>query len=164
ILGGEANTSPGGLYLINLTRDPDGHITGFSGSASLIALAPYNDGGVAYGPNNILFMSRWPINELAQYKPGSTQPDKVIDIGALGGEFSHAAINFVPSGFSGAGRMKLVSWSSGQWTDAQYAPDGAGTYNITSFTPIESSGLSYGPEGFFYVPRSSPGFANPSMI
>ena len=164
ILGGDANTAAGGLYLVNLTRDTDGHITGFSGNASLIASAPYNDGGVAYGPGNVLFMSRWPVNELGQYKPGSTVPDKVIDIAALGGENSHAAINFVPSGFSGAGRMKLLSWSGGQWADAQYAPDGFGTYSITGLTILPDSRLVTGPEGFFYVPRSSPGFANPSMI
>jgi hypothetical protein len=164
ILGGDANTAGGGLYLVNLTRDADGHITGFSGFASLIASAEDNDGGVAYGPGNVLFMSRYPANQIGEYKPGSAAPDKVIDLAPLGVEGSHAAVNFVPAGFPGAGHMKLVSWPAGQWSDATYAPDGSGTYNITSVTVIDASRIPYGPEGFFYVPRSSPGFANPSMI
>jgi hypothetical protein len=64
----------------------------------------------------------------------------------------------------GAGRLKLLSYSSSQWSDAQLAPDGAGTYNITSAMPIAASQLGGGTEGFVYVPPSSPGFSAPSLL
>ena len=50
LIGGEANTANGALYEIGVTRDINGHINGFSGTATLFASAPYNDGGVTYGP------------------------------------------------------------------------------------------------------------------
>lgn len=164
IIGGSANNSNGALYSIGVVRSASGHITSFNGSASVYASGPYNDGGLAYGPGNVLFMSQWPLNELSQFKPGSTAPDKTIDLGSLGVEVSHSALNFVPSGFSAAGHLKLVSYSAGQWSDAAYTADGTGTFNITSVTPVADSRLGGGPEGFFYVPPLSPGFSSPSML
>jgi hypothetical protein len=164
LVGGNANVVGGGLYAIDLVRGGDNHITGFTGSATLVADAAYNDGGIAYGPGNVLFLSRWPANELGQIKPGSNTTNKVINLGALGVEYSHAALNFVPGGFLGAGKMKLVSWSGGAWYDAQYAPDGTGTYDVLSVTEVTASRNPYGPEGFFYVPPLSPGFPNRSLM
>jgi hypothetical protein len=162
VIGGEANGSSGSLYTIDVVRDGNGHITGFSGSAQFYASAPYNDGGVVFGPSNVLFASRWPVNEMAQYLPGSTAPDKVIDMAALGVVSSHAALNFVPEGFGGSGRIKLVSWSGGEFYDATVSPDGGGTYNLNGVTQVTT--LTGGPEGFVYVPLGSTLFANPSMI
>ena len=56
-----------------------------------------------------LFTARWPVNELGQTKPGSTDEDKVTNLSSLGIASSSAALNFVPSGFGGAGTAKLVS-------------------------------------------------------
>jgi hypothetical protein len=162
VIGGDANAAGGNLYTIDVTRDGNGHITGFSGTAQYYATAPYNDGGVVFGPNNVLFASRWPVNEMAQYLPGSTAPDKIIDMSVLGVASSHAALNFVPAGFGGFGRIKLVSWSGGEFYDATISPDGSGTYNLNGVTQIAT--LSGGPEGFVYVPLGSALFANPSMI
>lgn len=162
IIGGEANQATGDLYTIDVTRDINGHVTGFSGTAQFYAEAPYNDGGVTYGPANVLFASRWPVNELAQYLPGSTTPDKVIDLAALGVVSSHAALNLVPTGFGGAGRVKLVSWSGGEFYDATVTPDGSGTYNLNGV--VQTATLSGGPEGFVYVPLGSVLFGDASMI
>ncbi len=162
LIGGQANGSGGTLYTIGVTRDIDGHINGFSGSASVFGPAPYNDGGVTYGPGGVLFASQWPVNMLSQYKPGSTSPDKVIDLTPLGVAGSHSAINFVPSGFGGAGLMKLVSYIGGEFYTATFSPDGNGTYDITSVT-LETT-LPGGPEGFVYVPGGSPDFSAPSML
>jgi hypothetical protein len=162
IIGGDANVAGGNLYSINVTRDVNGHITGFSGAAQFYAEAPYNDGGVVFGPNNVLFASRWPVNEMAQYLPGSTAPDKIIDMSLLGIASSHAALNFVPPGFGGAGRIKLVSWSGGEFYDATITPDGSGTYNLNGVNLVTT--LTGGPEGFVYVPLGSNLFANPSLI
>lgn len=162
LLGGQANSPAGALYAVGVTRDMNGHINGFTGTTALFASAPYNDGGVTYGPGGVLFASRWPVNELGQYLPGSTSPDKIVNLAALGVAGSHSAINFVPGSYSGAGSMKLVSWSGGEFYNAQYAPDGLGTYDILSV--VQTATLPGGPEGFVYVPLGSPLFVGPSML
>jgi hypothetical protein len=108
---------------------------------------------------------------LGQTKPGSTAEDKVIDLAVLGVAASHAAINFVPIGFGGAGGMKLVSWEDGQWYDATYSPDLNGTFNIDSVTQIDldvSTGamdnLPGGPEGFVYIAAGNAGFTVDSLL
>lgn len=42
-IGGDANDSTGALYTIDLVRDGDGLITGFSGTATRVADAPFID-------------------------------------------------------------------------------------------------------------------------
>jgi hypothetical protein len=155
LVGGDANTAEGMLYKVTLVRDAQNHIVGFSGTATVYAEAPYNDGGVVFGPGGVLFLSRWPVNELGQVKPGSSVTDKVIDLAALGGASSNASLNFIPAGYPGAGSFKLLSWSEGQWYTATISPDGTGTYNIDTVT---YSGISLpgGPEGFTYAPPGSP--------
>jgi hypothetical protein len=162
IIGGAANTANGNFYTIDVVRDGNGHVTGFSGIAQFYATGEYNDGGVAYGPNNVLFASRWPVNGLGQYLPGSTAPDKVIDLGAMGVASSNASVAIVPAGFAGAGRIKLGSWSGGEFYDGTITPDGSGTYDLVGITQMTT--LPGGPEGFVYVPLGSALFANPSMI
>lgn len=162
IIGGAANSADGKLYSVGVTRDIDGHITGFSGAATVYAEAPYNDGGVVFGPGGVLFASRWPVNELGQYRPGSTAPDKVINLADLGVAGSHSALNFVPAGYPGAGRMKLVSYGGGQFYDANFTPDGTGLFDITMVT--QTASIPGGPEGFAYVPTGSPLFTSPTMI
>ncbi|MBL8747477.1 MAG: hypothetical protein JNK58_14115 [Phycisphaerae bacterium] len=166
LLGGNANAEPGALYAVRVIRDMDNHIIGFDGNAEFFADAAYNDGGVAYEPtSNVLFTSRWPANEMGQLKPGSTTTDKIIDLAPLGVAQSNASVNFVPAGYPGAGRMKMASWSGGQWYEATIAPDGLGTFDITSITQVLDSTLPGGPEGFTYVPLGSPIFGyNPTMI
>jgi hypothetical protein len=162
LIGGEANYETGLLYSIGVTRDAGNHITGFSGTAAVYADAAYNDGGVTYGPGNVLFLARWPVNELGQNKPGSSTTDKIVDMSVLGVASSTAAIGFVPAGFPGAGKMKLVSWEGGEWYDLAYTADGTGTYNITSATQMTT--LGGGPEAFAYVPPGSPVFTVPSQL
>lgn len=173
LIGGAANTSGGRIYTLDVTRDGSNHINGFSGSASLFggSIGEYNDGGVVFGPGGVLFTSQWPVNKLGQTKPGSTNEDKVIDLAALGVAGSHAAINFVPSSFAGAGNVKLVSWSGGQWYNATLTPDGMGTYDLAGLTQIDLNGtdpgmgvLGGGPEGFTYVSAGNPGFSVNSML
>ncbi|MFO0971904.1 MAG: hypothetical protein U1A27_00490 [Phycisphaerae bacterium] len=164
LIGGLANGSAGGLYSVNLIRDIDGHITGFSGLSTRVADAAYNDGGVVYGPGNVLFLARWPVNELGQTLPGSGITDKITSLAPYGVEGSLSALNFVPAGYPGAGRMKLVTWAGGQWLDTSVTPDGLGTYDLGTVTDIPASRLGGGPEGFTYVPLGSPLFPVPTMI
>jgi hypothetical protein len=164
LIGGEANSATGALYEIGLVRDGSGHITGFSGTATRYADAAYNDGGVIYGPGNVLFLARWPSNQLGQTKPGSATTDKIIDLGPLGIAGSLASLRFVPAGQPGAGHLKLASYSGGQWYDAQVVADGAGTYNLVNVTAVPGSTLSGGPEGFVYVNAGSRQFSGPSLL
>ncbi len=170
LIGGAANQLDGAIYEIGVTRDGQGHITGFSGTATVFCEGPYNDGGVTYipdfipGPDDVLFLSRWPVNELGQVVPGSTVVNKVIDLAALGVAGSNASNNFVPATHPGAGRFKLCSWAGGEWYDAAVVPDGTGTFNVVNVTEIPGSLLPGGPEGFTYVPPASALFPNPSMV
>lgn len=162
LIGGNANNAPGALWAIGVTRDAGNHITGFSGTATRFADAAYNDGGAQYGPGGVLFLARWPVNQIGQTSPGSTITDKIVDMAPLGVASSAAALAFVPPGFPGAGQLKLVSWSGGQWYNLTFVPDGSGTYDITSATQVTT--LGGGPEGIAYVPLGSALFPVPSLL
>ena len=63
LIGGAAGSPVGRIYQIAVTRDGGGHITGFSGSATLYpgaqsTIGQYNDAGLAFGPDNVLFVTR----------------------------------------------------------------------------------------------------------
>ena len=163
LIGGEANAATGALYEIGLVRDAAGHITGFSGSATRFADAANNDGGVTYGPGGVLFLARWPNNEIGQTVPGSTITNKIVPLGALGVASSPGSVTFVPQGQPGAGSLKLAAYSGGQWYDADVTPDGAGTYDIVNVQAIAGVTLS-GPEGFVYVGSGSSLFNAPSIL
>ncbi len=162
LIGGSANNSAGAIYSVGLTRNSEGHITGFSGSAQLFASAPYIDGGLSYGPGNVLFATGYSNNTLMQIKPGSTAPDRTDTLSSLGVAGSVGAVGFVPNGFNGAGRLKVASYSGGGFYDLGYAADGFGTYDITSATLKSQPGG--GPEGFVYVPLGSQLFSSQSML
>ena len=164
LIGGEADGANGALYEVGLRRNSSGHITGFTGTAKRFADAAYNDGGVTYGPGNVLFLARWPTNELGQTKPGSSITDKVTDVTPLGVASSLVGLAFVPPGMPGAGRLKLASYSGGQWYDAGVAPDGSGTFNLVGVTPVPGSTLPGGIVGFVYVNAGSRQFSGPSML
>ena len=172
LIGGAANTESGLFYTIDITRDSGGHITGFSGTATAFgAIGEYNDGGVAFGPGGVLFTSRWPVNGLGQTKPGSTDEDKITDLTSLGVAGSHSALNFIPTGFGGAGGLRLVSYSGGEWYKATLTPDGSGTYDLSSVTQIDLDlntlgiqNVPGGPEGFVYIAAENPGFSANSML
>ena len=176
LIGGSANNASGSLYTIDVVRDTEGAITGFSGTAQRYGgpggtVGEYNDGGVTFGPGGVLFTARWPINGLGQTLPGSIDEDKIIELAPLGVASSLAAINFVPAGFGGAGQIKLVSWSGGQWYSAGLSPDGNGTYDLVGLAAVDLDLLAGGvqnvpggPEGFVYIAAGNAGFAANSML
>lgn len=162
LIGGEANTSNGKLYSIAVVRDAQNHIVGFTDVATVFAEAQFNDGGVVYGPEGVLFLARWPNNELGQILPGSAVTNKVIDLVPLGVVESPGGLNFVSPGFPGAGSFKLVSWPDGGWYTLQLAPDGTGTFDVTSAT--WETNIPGGPEGFVYITPGSPQFTDFSNV
>ncbi|HZH98371.1 MAG TPA: hypothetical protein VEX38_05320 [Fimbriimonadaceae bacterium] len=115
LIGGSANGASGAIYSVGVVRNAQGYITGFSGPAQFYASAPNIDGGLAYGPGNVLFSTGYPTNRLMQHKPGNSSPDKTIDLTALGISSSVGAINFVPAGFFGAGSIKIASYNTGRF-------------------------------------------------
>jgi hypothetical protein len=176
LIGGAANGASGSLYTIDITRNGSGFITGFVGSAQryggpTATIGEYNDGGVVFGPGGVLFTARWPINGLGQTKPGSLDEDKIIDLAPAGVASSLSAINFVPAGFGGAGQIKLVSYSGGQWYSASLAPDGNGTFDLVGLAQVDLDpvaagvqNLPGGPEGFVYIAAGNAGFASNSLL
>jgi hypothetical protein len=166
LMGGHANTANGRIYQIGVTRDADSHITGFTGTATVYPTAnatigQNNDGGLVFGPENVLFVTRFPNNQLEQSKPGSPDPDKVTNLNLIGIPSSVGSIGFVPSGFPGAGSMKIVS-ASGEWYHCDFVPDGNGTFEVISAFPRAT--LADTPEGIVFVPPGSPVFPANSVL
>ena len=154
LVGGNANNSGGYIAQIGVIRDAQNHIIGFSGPSSQYALAPFIDGGLDYGPGGVLFATGYPNNTIMQFKPGSTSPDRTD--AANGNLSSLGSLVFVPDGFAGAGTLKLLSYSNGNFSDATLTPDGLGTFSITSGDPLVT--LVGGPEGAVYVRGANTGF------
>ncbi|MGE0337388.1 MAG: hypothetical protein AB7O21_19380 [Gammaproteobacteria bacterium] len=166
LIGGGAASLRAAIYSVPVTRDAAGHIVAFAGPAAQFATAPGVaggiDGGLAYGPAGVLFYTTYRDNQLGQIRPGSTAPDRLIDLGALGVGRSTGSVQFVPPGFAGAGRLKILSFNFGRWYDATVAPDGNGTFDVTlSGTDVFIGG---GPEGVVYIAAGNPGFARDSIL
>lgn len=161
-IGGSANNSGGSIYEIAVQRDSLGRINGFSGTATLHAAAPYIDGGVAFGPTGVLFFTGFPVNTLGEFLPGSTTVNKTVDLTAAGINSSVGAIAFVPAGFAGAGRFKILGYNTNEWYDAQLAPDGSGTFDVTNAQLIQT--LVGGLEGAVYVHGGNPDFSVDSTL
>ena len=156
LVGGAANGGAGVIRQIDVTRDVAGHITGFSGTSSAYATAPNIDGGLAFGPGGVLFFTQYSNNGLGQIKPGSTTPDKLINLTPEGIVSSVGTLAFVPAGFAGAGQFKVASYSGGQWYTVTLAPDGTGTFDID--TVVLEATPGGGPEGIVYVDGANAGF------
>ena len=154
LIGGNANSSTGYIASISVTRDSSNHIIGFSGASNTYASAPFIDGGLDYGPGGVLFATGYANNTVMQFKPGSTIPDRTDTVNA--NLNSVGSLVFVPTGFAGAGGLKLLSYNNGNFADATLTPDGAGTYSITSGAPAAT--LPGGPEGAVYVRGANAGF------
>lgn len=162
-IGGAANSSGGTVERVGLVRDTDGHISGFGcAEPELFALAPYIDGGLFFAPGAVVFYTGYPINVIGQIPPGETAATRIIDLTALGISSSAGSATLVPAGFPGAGRLKILSYSTSRWYDAAIVPDGAGTYDIVEVSPpIQIVGY---PEGAVYIPAGNPKFDAPSVL
>ncbi len=164
LIGGSANSTTGAIYAIRVTRGSSGEITGFQGTATVHAQAPNNDGGLQYGPNNVLFYARYNRTEIGQIKVGSSSPDKVIALTSVTGwsGASPGALSFVPPGYPGAGQFKVCSYSGGSFHRCDVSPDGNGTFDLVNMTGVLA--LPGGPEGLLYPPPGSPLIADYQTI
>jgi hypothetical protein len=162
LVGGNANEPGGAVYAVSIRRGTCKHIIGFDGSAKSIASAPHIDGGLVYGANGALMFAGWPSNTIGVIPKGHAYPARTIEAAAFGVPESAAALGFVPKGFPGEGKLKLVAWEVGDWFELSVTIDGNGVTNITNMTKLAT--LAGGPEGFAYIPKGSPKFALPSMV
>lgn len=155
LIAGPAIQPSGKIYTVRVARDAQGHVTGFSGSASVFANYPNNDGGLVYGPGNVLFSARWPAQTLDQFKAGSTQIERSIVLPPLGP--TDVALGFVPNDLPGACRLKFVNYFSARWWSAEVVPDAAGTFGLTGIYEAQAI-HDGGVEHLAYAPRGSPLF------
>lgn len=163
LIGGAANGSAGVIRQIDVVRDGSNRIVGFAGPSTPYATAPFIDGGLSFGPGGVLFATGYPNNTLLQYKPGSTTPDKIINLSSLVPNVgpSVGALAFVPAGFGGAGQMKIVSYNSNQWYTATLTPDGTGTFDVS--VTLETT-IFGGGEGMVYIDGANAGFSSDSVL
>lgn len=150
-------------------RDAAQHVTGFTGMATFYADAHGIgsggiDGGLTFGPGGVLFYTSYSDNSLGQIPPGATAPARQDALTPLGVASSVGSLAFVPPGFPGAGRMKVVQYNGlGNWYDVTLdAPAANGTYPIATVTPVTAIGN--GPEGVIYVSDANPQFATDSIL
>ncbi|MDB6055851.1 MAG: hypothetical protein JWN25_3374 [Verrucomicrobiales bacterium] len=167
LIGGNANSSSAKVFQIDVVRDGNSHITGFTGTAVAVADAGgLNsggiDGGLAYGPGNVLCFTSYSDNTMGQIKPGSSIVSRYIELTPLGVGSSVGGLVFVPPGIPGTGKLKLLSYNTGNWYGATATPDGNGTFNVAvdgKVVPIGS-----GPEGAFYVAAGNRLFPKASVL
>ncbi len=162
LIGGSANQTGGKIYEVPVVRDTDGRVVGFGAASTVHADAPNIDGGLFYGPGNVLFFTRYSMNNMGQIKPGSTSMDRDIALSPLGFTSSVGASTIVPAGFMGAGRLKVAPYNSGNWHDATISPDGSGTFDISA--PATSFFIGGGPEGIVYVEAGATLFFTQSVL
>jgi hypothetical protein len=160
LIGGEAVSPDADIYSIAVTRNAQGRISGFSGTAAAVATAPRIDGGLAYGPNGVLFATTLDVTSpmLLQYEVGSTTPDKSINLATLGVTGTTGTVNFVPTGFADAGEIRILTYSTNLVYTGTLTADGTGTFNLTGVTQTDTLPAGTGPEGIVWVPQGSPGF------
>lgn len=169
LIGGMANNFSADIYRIRIARDASRHMIGFDcGGATPFAdangVSGGIDGGLTYGPGNVLFYTTYNDNQLGQIKPGSSAPDKLIALGGLGVFASTGTLQFVPAGFAGAGKLKVLSYNASVWYSFVVSPDGSGTYNLTADSPAVAISIGGGPEGLVFIEAGNPGFAVDSVL
>lgn len=163
-IGGAANSATGALYAIGLVRDGLARITGFAGAAVRVADAPFNDGGIVPDPGGLISYAQWPQNRYGQIDLATGLLVTDIDLVPFSVASASASVAFVPSGYPGAGGMRIASWGGGQFYTVDYTVGGDGLIAVDAVTQVPGSTLPGGPEGWAYVPLDSPQFAQPSMI
>ncbi|RYZ87609.1 MAG: hypothetical protein EOP06_12415 [Proteobacteria bacterium] len=167
LLGGSANSAAGNVNQVSVVRnviDGQNRITGFTGTASQLSTAANIDGGLLYAPNGALLYTGYSNNTLGQIKPGSSTPDKIINLSSLGIAASTGTIQIIPAGFGvNSGKLLIASYNSSDYYTADLVADGNGTYDLANVS-ASLVNLGGGPEGIVYVPGGSPLFANPSVL
>jgi hypothetical protein len=165
LVAGASERPEGAIYAIGVQRDACNHIIGFSGTANMVAAAPYVDANLVYTSADLLIYTEWPQYNISQLRAGSTSPDRSTNFGAIGmattGDSGPGGFGLVPPNLAAANEMRVVTWPGGRWFHVASAPDG----NLQSITATSQTvTVPNEPGGFAYVPAGSPGFTNQSLI
>jgi len=163
-IGGFANGASGALYRVGLVRDVNGLVTGFSGVAERVGDLPFNDGGITPDPGGLISYGQWPVNRYGQMDPATGLIVNDVDLAPLGVAQSASSVRFIPAGMPGAGGMRIVSWSGGQYHRVSYSVGAGEIISLGDVEQLPESTIPGGPEGFTYVPTGSPLFTVPTMI
>lgn len=163
LIGSNPNAISGVFYKLPVPRNASCHIPDFVSGVVYGTIGEYNDAGVTFGPEHVLFSTRYPRNELAQTRIASADENRIDDLDAHGivEEPSVTGAAFVPGGFAGAGQFKLIS-IDGNWYTLPLTPDGTGTF--TPGTGSFHATLVGSPEGIAYVGGSNAVFGADSVI
>lgn len=169
LLGGAANSFIADVFQVRVARDIDGHIISFGCEPAAFFCDAFGvtggiDGGLAFGPGNVLFYTTYADHQIGQVRPGETTPARITAGADLGMAASFGALQFVPPGFPGAGRLKFASYNTGFWYDSSVSPAGDGTYLISPATPSIVVNVGGGPEGMVYIEAGNPQFAVDSVL
>ena len=166
-IGGAANGLTAKIYTVPVTRDSAGRIIGF-GCGTAVEFCAANgvsgghDGGLEFGPGNVLFYTTFPDNLVGQVRPGEFSPAQHIHLSSFGVAASTGTLRFVPAGFAGAGRLKIASYNTSLWYDTTVVPLRDGTYTLAPLSPAIQ--LIGGPEGIAYIKAGSPNFTQDSVL
>lgn len=169
VIGGGVGAAGGAFYAVAVNRDPaTQRITGIKTPVTLFASATDLAGGALFYPENsatpVLFYSIFSGSsgvDIGMIKAGSSTTNKVVNIVPE----TPGGVMFVPQGFSGAGQLKILTYS-GKFYSVTIAPDANGTYNLSS--PVLSALLPPQPsanvEGMVYLKAGSPGFTVDTLL
>ncbi len=158
LMGGHSESASGAIYQVNVVRDAQQHVIGFSGTPTLFATAAGVDGGVAVGPGNVVFATGYSLNVLHEIPPGHTAPTKSIALASIGIPGSVGSCQIIPTGYVNAGKLAIVTYGGTSFYIATLTPDGSGTFDLTNVSAATT--LGSGLEGILYPPAGSPLFVN----
>jgi tetratricopeptide (TPR) repeat protein len=156
VVAGHAQRRSASLEAVTLRRDVSGHIDGFRGDVRRLAAAPFADGGIVRGPRRMLLYTRYPNAEIGAIVGGAHAVGPLV---SLTGD-SAGGLALVPDGLPGAGRLKVLSWPSGRWSDAGLV---VGANGPALSQQRQVTMLSGGPDGFALAGVGGP-FAAPHAL
>lgn len=160
MIAGAAETPEGKLYEIGVERGPCGHILGFVGEATEVAMTAHVS-DLLFVSGGLLFYTEWPKNHIAQLLPGAATPDLRTDLGKLGITASAGGFGLVPPGIAGAGQLRVLTWDTGDWYHLERTAKGE-LFDLGNAVKITKVGAKSG--GLAYVPEGSPGFDAPHVM
>ena len=163
LVAGRTGGQGGSLYRVGVTRDAGGRIIGFSGAATPYAAAPEINGGVAVGPNGVVFYSTGLYGTIGEIKAGSVAPDRQVPW-ASASFTGLGTLAVIPTGFANAGQLAVANDDDNSYLRAVLTPDSSGTYDIATAPGASAVTLSGEPYGLSFVPVGSLGFTMPSIL
>lgn len=140
------------LFKIGLTRGLCGHITGFQGSAAVVADVPQAQ-SILLAREDLLLITVTPSNRLYQLLNGANTPSWTYDFDVMKEvQYSASGIGIVPDSYGLPARtLCFSSWTLGAFTCGSIKTDGP-LAELSGLTQLST--YSDADFGFAYVPES----------